>query len=88
MWYVYLARCSDSSLYCGITNNLKKREKTHNSGKGSKYTRSRLPVRFVWSKEFESKGRALSEEMRIKKLSKKQKESLVEQDDCGSKAVI
>lgn len=76
MWYVYLARCSDNSLYCGITNNLEKREKTHNSGKGSKYTRSRLPVKFVWWETHETKGSALSREARIKKMKKDQKELL------------
>ena len=76
-WYVYLARCSDHSLYCGITNNLVKRELTHNSGKGSKYTRSRLPVKFIWFESHPTKGSALSRESKIKKLSKKQKELLV-----------
>jgi len=76
MWYVYLARCSDNSLYCGITNNLEKRENTHNSGKGSKYTRSRLPVKFVWWETHETKGSALSREARIKKMKKDQKELL------------
>ena len=77
MWYVYLARCSDNSLYCGITNNLEKREKTHNSGKGSKYTRARLPVKFVWWEIHESKGSALSRECQIKKKKKKEKEALL-----------
>ena len=47
-WVVYLLRCSDESLYCGITNNLKNRLITHNSGRGAKYTRSRRPVEFSW----------------------------------------
>ncbi len=77
MWFVYLARCSDDSLYCGITNNLEKRFKAHNSGKGSKYTRSRLPVRLVWKTEVGSKSEALKKEYRVKKLSKPLKELLV-----------
>lgn len=77
MWYVYLARCADNSLYCGITNNLEKREKTHNTGKGSKYTRSRLPVKFVWWESHNSKGRALSREIEIKRMKKNQKEFLL-----------
>jgi len=48
MWYVYLLECSDSSLYCGITNDLEKRIATHNSGKGAKYTKVRLPVKLYW----------------------------------------
>ena len=75
MWYVYLARCSDNSLYCGITNNLEKREKTHNLGKGSKYTRSRLPVEFVWWEMHETKSLALSREAQIKKKKKSEKEA-------------
>ena len=81
MWYVYLARCSDNSLYCGITNNLEKREKTHNSGKGSKYTRSRLPVKFVWWETHETKGSALSREARIKKMKKDQKELIARENN-------
>ena len=82
MWYVYLARCADNSLYCGITNNLDKREKTHNSGKGSKYTRARLPIRFVWFEEHKSKGSALSKEIKIKKMKKNEKEELVRKNNC------
>jgi len=77
MWFVYLARCSDNSLYCGITNNLEKRFKAHNSGKGSKYTRSRLPVKLVWKTEVGSKSEALKKEHSVKKLSKSLKELLV-----------
>ncbi|MCP4722977.1 MAG: GIY-YIG nuclease family protein, partial [Desulfobacteraceae bacterium] len=46
-WQVYLLKCADLSLYCGITNNLKARIDTHNAGKGAKYTRGRLPVELV-----------------------------------------
>lgn len=47
-WCVYLLRCADGSLYCGITNELKARIATHNKGRGAKYTRSRLPVRLAY----------------------------------------
>jgi putative endonuclease len=77
MWYVYLARCSDGSLYCGITNNLKKRENTHNTGQGSKYTRSRLPVKFVWFEECKDRSDALKKEYKLKQKKKKEKEALV-----------
>lgn len=46
-WVCYIVYCSDASLYTGITNDLKARIKAHNEGRGSKYTRSRLPVRLV-----------------------------------------
>lgn len=80
MWYVYLARCSDGSLYCGITNDLKKRENTHNTGRGSKYTRSRLPVKFVWFEECKDKSAALKKEHKLKQKKKKEKEELVCKD--------
>ena len=88
MWYVYLARFSDDSLYCGITNNLEKREKVHNSGKGSKYTRSRLPVKFVWHETHPTKGSALSREYQIKRKRKKEKEAILEDSKIGSDNVV
>ena len=77
MYYIYLAKCSDNSLYCGYTDNLKNREKVHNSGKGAKYTRSRLPVKIVYYEEFETKSEALKREHAIKKLTREQKEKLI-----------
>lgn len=77
-WTVYLVRCADDSLYCGITNNVLKRIETHNKGKGAKYiTKSRRPVKLVYKEEFDDKGKALSREAGIKKLSKTTKESLI-----------
>ena len=60
MNYVYILRCADGSLYTGWTNDLKKRVKTHNAGKGAKYTKTRLPVELVYYEEYEEKGEALS----------------------------
>jgi len=76
-WYVYILSCSDGTYYTGITNNLKKRIKTHNSGKGSKYTRSRLPVFFVYIKTSENRSTASKEEYRIKSLKKSEKIKLI-----------
>lgn len=50
-WYVYLMRCADDTLYCGMTDDIEKRLKAHNSGKGAKYTRARLPVELAYSEE-------------------------------------
>lgn len=75
--YVYILRCKDNSLYTGWCKDLNQRLKTHNSGKGAKYTRSRLPVELVFYMEVDSKSSALKEECRIKKFSKKKKEELV-----------
>jgi len=75
--FVYLLRCRDGSLYCGATTNLERRTAQHNSGKGARYTRSRLPVSLVWSEAQPNWPTALSREAEIKKMKKKQKEKLV-----------
>ena len=67
-WVVYLIRCSDESLYCGITNNLKSRLAAHNLGKGAKYTRSRRPVELVDASSGMTKSDALKLEYRIKQV--------------------
>lgn len=76
--FFYLARCSDGSLYAGTCVDLRKREAMHNAGSGAKYTRSRLPVRFVYHEEFQELGEARSREAQVKRLTKHDKESLVE----------
>lgn len=75
-WYVYMARCADNSLYTGMTDDTEKRFRVHNSGKGAKYTRSRLPVTLAYREECQSRGEALSRERRIKGLTHAQKEKL------------
>ena len=65
-WVVYLIRCSDESLYCGITNNLKNRLVAHNSGRGAKYTKSRRPVELVAASSEMTKSDALKLEYRVK----------------------
>ena len=77
MNYVYILRCADGSLYTGWTNDLEQRVKTHNAGKGAKYTKTRLPVELVYYEEYEEKGEALSRELSIKKLKKTAKEKLI-----------
>ncbi len=77
MNYTYILRCADGTLYCGWTNNLEKRLKTHNSGKGAKYTRCRLPVELVYYEEFETSSEAQSREYKIKTLSREEKLSLI-----------
>lgn len=73
VWFVYLLRCSDDTLYCGITNNLDHRIKQHNEGKGAKYTRGRCPVVLIKSWDFPTKGAALSFEYKVKQLSRDEK---------------
>jgi putative endonuclease len=76
-WLVYLLRCSDGSLYTGITNDLPKRLKGHAAGRASRYTRSRLPVKLVYSEPQKSKSAALKREAAIKKLTRREKAKLI-----------
>lgn len=78
MNYVYILKCGDGTLYTGWTNNLEKRVQAHNTGKGAKYTRARLPVELVYFEGFEEKVDAQRREYRIKKLSRKEKLKLIE----------
>lgn len=66
-WVVYLVECRDGSIYCGATNNVEKRVKTHNAGKGAKYTRSRLPVTLLLTSRVMDKWEALRLERQVKK---------------------
>lgn len=77
MNYVYLLRCADGSLYCGWTTDPAARLKVHNSGRGAKYTRSRLPVTLVYTETYESKHDAMSREWCIKRMSRAEKERLM-----------
>jgi putative endonuclease len=77
MYYVYILSCSDGTLYTGSTNDLEKRLETHNTGKGAKYTRGRLPVVLKYSETFATKIEALKREAEIKRLSRNKKLSLL-----------
>lgn len=77
MYYTYIVRCADKTLYTGWTTDLNRRLQAHNSGQGAKYTRSRRPVTLVYAERFESKNEAMSREWHIKKLRLEQKENLL-----------
>ena len=77
MNYTYIVQCSDGTYYTGWTNNLQNRVATHNSGKGAKYTRARLPVQLVYYEEYATKSEAMKRECAIKLLSRKEKEKLI-----------
>lgn len=78
MYYVYILKCADKTLYTGITTDLKRRIKEHNSSKlGAKYTASRRPVKMVYSKKFKNRSVASKEESRIKKLNRNKKLELI-----------
>ena len=81
MFYVYILECSDNTLYTGYTTNIDNRLKCHNAGKGAKYTRSRLPVKLVYTEEFKTKKEAMSREWRIKRLNRREKLKLINQDN-------
>jgi putative endonuclease len=78
MNYTYILRCKDDTLYTGWTNNLEKRVEAHNAGKGAKYTKARVPVELVYYEQFETKEEAMSREYAIKRLTRKQKEKLIQ----------
>lgn len=79
MYVVYMLLCNDGTLYTGITTDVTRRLKEHNSGthKSAKYTRARLPVTLVYTKIYPSRKEAAQEEYRIKQLSRKEKEQLI-----------
>lgn len=74
MYYLYILKCADKTLYTGITTDLKRRVREHNkSNLGAKYAKGRRPVKLVFSKKFKSRSSALKEECRVKKLTKEEK---------------
>lgn len=74
MYFVYILKCNDGTLYTGITTDLERRINEHNSSKlGAKYTKVRRPVKLVYQKEFIDRSTAMVEEARIKKLSRDEK---------------
>ena len=77
MDYVYMVKCCDNTYYTGWTTDPKHRLKTHNLGKGAKYTRPRLPVTLIYLEQLPSKSIALGREIAIKKLTRLEKDRLV-----------
>ena len=71
--YMYVVECADGSLYTGYTTDVERRLKTHNAGKGAKYTRARLPVKLLYSEAFASKPEAMTAKTIIKKKSREKK---------------
>lgn len=86
--FTYMLRCSDGTYYTGWTNDLGHRLMTHRSGKGAKYTRVRLPVELVWFETSDTKEEAMSREWHIKRLSRKQKQKLIDGLDKDTRKVI
>ncbi|HJP37583.1 MAG TPA: GIY-YIG nuclease family protein [Gammaproteobacteria bacterium] len=78
MWTVYILCCSDNSLYTGIAKNVERRISLHNAGRGAKYTRSRRPVRLVYSESVVTRAEALRRESAIKRLERDEKKKLID----------
>ena len=79
--YTYILTCADGTFYCGWTNDLDKRLAAHNQGKGAKYTKPRRPVVLSYWEVFETKEEAMRREWTIKRLSRKEKERLMEESN-------
>ena len=78
MYFVYILECADHTFYTGITTNLDRRIKEHNTSKvGAKYTKVRRPVKLIYCQEFNNRSEASIEEVRIKKLSRIEKLNLI-----------
>ena len=77
MWYLYILRCKDGSLYTGITTDVEKRLEAHQSGKGAKYTRGRGPLELVYKEECGDHSAALRRELEIKRLPREEKLKLM-----------
>lgn len=81
MNYTYILECKDGTYYTGWTNNLEKRLKDHNEGKGAKYTRARRPVVLAYYEEFETKEEAMQREYAIKQMKRSEKAALIDGKD-------
>lgn len=77
MWYVYLLRCADGTLYAGCTTDPRRRLQQHNAGRGAKYTRARRPVSLVYVEQAEDHSQALRREAALKRLARKEKLALI-----------
>ena len=87
-WVVYILQCKDNTLYTGITDDLSKRLKAHNAGKGAKYTRGRGPVQLCYREYCPNKSEALRREIAIKRLSRQQKLLLIQGEESMVKCKI
>lgn len=77
IWFLYILECKDGTFYTGITNNLNRRYQQHNEGRGSRYTRTRYPVKLRYLETYANRSEALIREYGVKALSKKEKENLM-----------
>lgn len=83
MWFVYIIKCVDGSLYTGYTNNLEGRFEKHKNGKGAKYTRSHIPEKIVFYKKCRIKITAQKKEREIKNLTRKEKLEFIQNQNTS-----
>lgn len=76
-WLLYILKCGDNTLYTGITTDLPRRIRQHNDGTASRYTRSRLPVKLMFSEPCRGRSQALKKEYAMKQLSRKEKKAYI-----------
>lgn len=87
MAFTYILRCADDTLYVGHTEDLASRERTHNDGKGAKYTAARRPVRVVYAEEHDSVESAIAREHQLKRWTTKKKEALIRGDHAALRSL-
>lgn len=87
IWYLYILRCKDDTLYTGITTDVEKRLEAHRGGKGAKYTRGRGPLELVYRETCGSHSAALKRELEIKALSRGEKRRMIAEAVTGKKTV-
>ena len=87
MPFTYILRCADDTLYVGHTEDLASRERTHNDGKGAKYTAARRPVRMIYAEEHASATSAIARERQLKRWSLEKKEALLAADRVALSAL-
>ncbi|MEW8627447.1 MAG: GIY-YIG nuclease family protein [Candidatus Thiodiazotropha sp.] len=82
-WYVYILRCTDNTLYTGITNDIERRVDEHNRGVGAKYTRGRTPVELVFVETLPDRSAALRRELAIKRMKTTEKQMMITQTESS-----
>ncbi len=85
MWYLYILRCKDDTLYTGITTDVSARLEAHRAGKGAKYTRGRGPLELVYQEACGDHSQALKREIAVKRLRREEKQKLTESSEGGRK---
>lgn len=86
VWYLYILRCRDATLYTGITTDVEKRLEAHSSGRGAKYTRGRGPLELVYRETCGTHSDALKRELAVKRMTRAKKQALIRTFSQGAGA--